>query len=225
MLPYSALAFDVYGTLIDTNGVLKKLQSHVSERASAVAATWRAKQLEYSFRRGLMERYVPFPVVTEQALAYALKHHQVALSDEATADILSSYAELPAFDDARQALQALQRTQIECFAFSNGPQKVVSDLLKQAELLDYFQQVVSVEVTNTFKPSPKVYQHFAAQAGYPISKCALVSGNPFDIIGAKTAGMGAIWVRRNPATTFDQWDIEPDLVIDNLGALVDAVTE
>ena len=225
MLPYSALAFDVYGTLIDTNGVLKKLQSHVPNQASAVAATWRTKQLEYSFRRGLMERYVPFPVVTEQALAYALKHHQVALSYEATADILSSYAELPAFDDARQALQALQQTRTQCFAFSNGPQKVVSELLGQAELLDYFQQVVSVEATNTFKPSPKVYQHFAAQAGYPIGKCALVSGNPFDIIGAKNAGMGAIWVKRNPATTFDQWDIAPDLVIENLGALVDAVIE
>ncbi|MEL6661343.1 MAG: HAD-IA family hydrolase, partial [Bacteroidota bacterium] len=102
-----AYAFDVYGTLIDTNGVLEKLQLYVGEQASSISATWRAKQLEYSFRRGLMEQYVPFPVVTAQAFHYALAAHQIALNDEAIAAIIGSYAHLPAFPDAKAALEKL----------------------------------------------------------------------------------------------------------------------
>ncbi|MEL6833059.1 MAG: haloacid dehalogenase type II [Bacteroidota bacterium] len=211
-----AYAFDVYGTLIDTNGVLEKLQLYVGEQASSISATWRAKQLEYSFRRGLMEQYVPFPVVTAQAFHYALAAHQIALNDEAIAAIIGSYAHLPAFPDAKAALEKLADDSIALFAFSNGPKAVVTDLLAQANILSYFQAVVSVELTQTFKPSPVVYQHFAAQAGQQLEQCALISGNPFDVLGAKGAGMKGIWVHRKPEVVFDSWEVSPDLRVRSL---------
>ncbi|MHB1621242.1 MAG: hypothetical protein ACYCTY_14915 [Sulfuricella sp.] len=46
-----ALAFDVYGTLIDTHGVIVALEKHVGNKASEFSRTWREKQLEYSFLR------------------------------------------------------------------------------------------------------------------------------------------------------------------------------
>ena len=58
------LAFDVYGTLIDTNGVLVLLEKIVGKKAKAFSQTWRDKQLEYSFRRGHMQNYVGFEVCT-----------------------------------------------------------------------------------------------------------------------------------------------------------------
>ena len=76
----SAYAFDVYGTLIDTNGVLDKLREYTEDQAEGISTVWRAKQLEYSFRRGLMQQYVPFPEITAQALDYALTAHKVNLS-------------------------------------------------------------------------------------------------------------------------------------------------
>jgi len=54
------LAFDVYGTLINTHGVIEELRKHIGDAASDFSNTWRSKQLEYSFRRGLMERYQHF---------------------------------------------------------------------------------------------------------------------------------------------------------------------
>lgn len=220
MKPISALAFDVYGTLIDTNGVLNKLQQHVGDKAPAVSATWRAKQLEYSFRRGLMERYVPFPIVTRQALDFALAANDLKLDEETKVDIQGSYAHLPAFPDAKLALDKLQHTDTSIFAFSNGPKQVVTDLLEQADLLRYFQGVVSVESTQVFKPSPIVYQHFAGTAGFNLEQCALVSGNPFDVMGSINAGMQGIWVKRNSTAQFDPWDIEPSRIIGDLSELV-----
>ena len=212
----TAYAFDVYGTLIDTNGVLAKLQDYAAEQAASVSAVWRAKQLEYSFRRGLMQQYVPFPKITAQALDYSLAVHQLHLSAADRQDIIGAYAVLPAFPDAQKALEQLHRQSVALFAFSNGPQAVVTGLLDQAGILPYFEQVVSVEATQVFKPSPLVYQHFAASAQRPVQECALISGNPFDVLGAKATGLQGIWVKRNPGTVFDTWEVEPDQTISSL---------
>jgi hypothetical protein len=67
------LAFDVYGTLINTHGVLTALEGLVGDRAKAFSNTWRDKQLEYSFRKGLMQNYETFAVCTSQALDYTLR--------------------------------------------------------------------------------------------------------------------------------------------------------
>ncbi len=50
------LAFDVYGTLIDTQGIAATLKGWMGERATVLARAWREKQLEYTFRRGLRGR-------------------------------------------------------------------------------------------------------------------------------------------------------------------------
>ena len=62
------LAFDVYGTLIDTQGVTAALAPHAGGRAADFSRAWRDKQLEYSFRRGLMKSYRNFAVCTAEAL-------------------------------------------------------------------------------------------------------------------------------------------------------------
>lgn len=219
-MPIQTYAFDVYGTLIDTNGVLDVLRQITGDQAEQISAVWRSKQLEYSFRRGLMQKYSPFPLVTAAALNYALAVHKVQLTEGEYQILLDSYQNLPAFPDALAALKALAKGSQKLFAFSNGPQSVVHQLLEQAQLLPYFHGIVSVEATQVFKPSPIVYQHFAQTTQTAIAACALVSGNSFDVLGAKAAGMQGIWVQRDKQTVFDPWEESPDRVIENLGALV-----
>ena len=219
-MPIQTYAFDVYGTLIDTNGVLEALRRITGDQAEQISAVWRSKQLEYSFRRGLMQKYSPFPLVTGAALNYALAVHKVRLTEGEHQILLDSYQTLPAFPDALVAVKALSNRPQKLFAFSNGPQAVVRKLLEQAQLLPYFDGVISVESTQVFKPSPIVYQYFAQSTQTAIANCALVSGNSFDVLGAKAAGMQGIWVRRDIQTVFDPWEDEPDRIIENLGALV-----
>ena len=47
----------------------------------------------------------------------------------------------------------------------------------------------------------------------------LISSNPFDVIGAVSAGMHAAWVKRTEAAVFDPWGIEPTITVANLGEL------
>jgi len=54
------LAFDVYGTLVDPSGMAVHLSADLGVKATEFADYWREKQLEYSFRRGLMRNYADF---------------------------------------------------------------------------------------------------------------------------------------------------------------------
>ncbi len=217
----TAIAFDIYGTLIDPHGVVEDLTSHLGDGAQAFSNLWRDKQLEYSFRRGLMRRYENFPVCTRQALDYADRVLQTGLDESVKQALMQRYRELPAFDDVAESLQALAERGLRLFAFSNGTADAVDALLRHAGIEGYFDGVVSVDAVQSFKPDPAVYRHFAEVAGSDIGRCWLVSSNPFDVIGAVSAGMKAAWLRRSDAAVFDPWEIEPDRVIRRLDDLID----
>jgi hypothetical protein len=51
----------------------------------------------------------------------------------------------------------------------------------------------------------------------------LVSGNPFDVIGAVSADLHGAWVKHSPHAVFDPREIEPTMVVDNLADQADAV--
>ena len=61
------IGFDVYGTLVDPLGMDAPLREHVGDLAERFAATWRERQIDWTFRRALMGRYVDFDIVTRDA--------------------------------------------------------------------------------------------------------------------------------------------------------------
>jgi 2-haloacid dehalogenase len=215
----ATLAFDVYGTLIDTHGVVESLRERIGDLAPVFSQSWRERQLEYSFRRGLMQHYVDFAVCTRQALDHTCALHGVALGTEDKAALLGSYRSLPPFADVADGLARLQADGHRLFAFSNGRADAVEELLAHAGLRAHFLDVVSVDDLKTFKPSPAVYAHFLRRAGATVGDAWLVSSNPFDVIGAVSAGLYAAWVRRSPAAIFDPWDIAPTLTVGGIGEL------
>ena len=212
------LAFDVYGTLINTHGVIDKLETMLSSsvNASEFSQTWRDKQLEYSFRRGLMRAYAPFSVCTKDALNYTASYYEVSLSDSEKSTLLACYAQLPAFDDVAATLLSLSQKGFKLLAFSNGTEDAVEGLLQNAGIRDLFVGVVSVDDLQTFKPNPDVYHYFTQKAGSIASQTWLVSSNPFDVIGAVSAGLNAAWVQRSKSIIYDPWGVEPTVTIDSL---------
>ena len=220
----TAIAFDIYGTLIDPHGVVDDLSRHLGEGAQAFSNVWRDKQLEYSFRRGLMGRYQNFPVCTRQALDYADRLLQTGLPESVKTDLMQRYRALPAFDDVPASLQALSNAGLRLFAFSNGTADAIDGLLRHAGIEGYFDGVVSVDAVQTFKPDPRVYRHFAEIAACDIAQCWLVSSNAFDVIGAVSTGMKAAWLQRSPAMVFDPWEIEPNCIIERLDQLPEVVS-
>lgn len=219
------LAFDVYGTLIDTHGVISVLENHVGNRAAEFSRIWREKQLEYSFRRGLMQNYENFAVCTSNALDYSCAYFKLSLSAKDKASLMDVYKVLPAFDDVKAGLAQARTAGFRMFAFSNGSTEAVESLLKNAGIRDYFLGVVSVDEMKSYKPNPGVYSHFLRRADAVGSDAWLVSSNPFDVIGAISSGMRAAWVKRSPDAIFDPWGIEPTLTTSSLLDLPEQILE
>lgn len=109
---------------------------------------------------------------------------------------------------------------------------VSSSVYKSPDLSPHskvFKDIVVVEETECFKPHPKVYEHLAKKVGKEgrMGELWLVSGNPFDVVGAVACGMKAAWVDRGGGGWVDKLVAgekgRPTVVCGSLEEVVEAV--
>jgi 2-haloacid dehalogenase len=211
-----AVGFDVYGTLVDPLGMSQHLEAFAGDLAAQMASLWREKQIEYTFRRALMQKYENFDVCTRQALDYAASSLKLDLKNEDRAKLMAAYQRLPAFQDALPAIRSLKEAGFKLAAFSNGVEASLRALLEHAGILPHLDAVISVDDVKTYKPAPRVYRYLAERLGSPLEKTWLASSNGWDMMGAKAAGLRAAWIKRSPEAVLDPWGITPDLEAPNL---------
>ena len=216
----AAIGFDIYGTLVDPLEMNEHLRPIVGEElADRFSELWRDKQIEYTFRCALMRRYEDFGVCTRQALVHTANVLGARLSEDEQEKLIEEYQNLRPFPDVVPGIEALKSRGHALVAFSNGVEATARTLLDRAGILPHLQGVVSVDDLKTFKPAPEVYHYLVRRLGTDTSETWVVSSNPFDVIGAKAAGLMAAWIQRKPDARFDPWEIEPDLVVPGLQAL------
>ena len=215
-----ALAFDMYGTLVDPIRIWTQLEQYLpGGDAVRAAEIWRQKQLEYTFRLTVMERYEDFERVTRKALDYALAAVNGHLHDGQKHQLMAQYNDLALFPDVQSGLEQLQAKGHTMVVFSNGSPAMLNAIMQAARLESYFQGFVSVDEIKMYKPSPKAYQLVANRLQWPIGEVRLISSNPFDVIGAINAGMQATWVNRSHGL-FDTLGERPTMVVTTIDELV-----
>jgi 2-haloalkanoic acid dehalogenase type II len=189
------LAFDLYGTLFSTQipGVPREVMD-----------SWRRKQLEYTWRSTLMGEWRDFDEITRMSLWYVREKFNLQMGDE----VLEEWRRLKPFPD----VEALQNLEAELWVLTNGVERTVNQILRDAGLIHLFKGVFSAERVREYKPSTKLYKTFQGEVGEGI----LISSNPFDVAGAKRSGMKAVFVRRGEFTLADFMGLEPDSTVDSL---------
>jgi 2-haloacid dehalogenase len=222
MSAVEALAFDMYGTLVDPIRIWKQLESYLPREAQRLAEMWRQKQLEYTFRLTAMERYEDFEQVTRKALDYTLAVVGCDLDTQQKTSLMAQYNDLERFADVEPGLQLLKDAGFSMVVFSNGSSAMLTAIMKAAGLHAYCVGFVSVDEIQVYKPSPRVYRHVAHRLGRPIETVRLISSNPFDVIGAEAAGMRASWVNRSGGI-FDTLAPPPQSIVRSLIELADAL--
>jgi 2-haloacid dehalogenase len=220
-----ALAFDLYGTLVDPIRIWKRLEDYMPNKdALRVAEVWRQKQLEFTFRLTVMEKYEDFEQVTRKSLDYALGESGRELEADQKDALMGQYNDLERFADVEPGLKRLKEAGYAMVVFSNGAPQMLDAIMDAAGLHTYLQGFVSVDEVGAYKPSPKVYRHVAERLERPIGEVRLVSSNPFDVIGAEAAGMRAAWVNRSGGL-FDDLGPRPEVAVGALTELADALEE
>jgi 2-haloacid dehalogenase len=144
--------------------------------------------------------------VTRNSLSHALGDHSLELDKQSVEALMQAYNSLSTFPDVDAALTIVSKnSQLTAVVFSNGTESMVGNSVKSSPDLgphaSVFKQIVTVEEVQKFKPSPDVYRHLAEKVGKEKSREGmkemwLISGNPFDIVGARAMGMQAAWVDR-----------------------------
>ncbi len=211
-----ALAFDLYGTLLDL-GAVERASSKVTKKPNEFAAAWRTKQLEYTYLLALMGRYMTFSDVLARSLDAAASRQGIELKPGERENLLRVWKELPAYEDAITGLPAVT-PRVPAVILTNVEAAVAKATLKHAKLDGWFRDVLSADEVRTFKPNPRVYRFAALRLHLDPKDIGLVSSHPFDVMGAKAAGLRTIWVNRAKGT-FDPLDLKPDREIVDLTEL------
>ncbi len=195
LAPIDACVFDAYGTLFDVNSAAARCREALGAEADAFSATWRRKQLEYSWLRDLMGAHADFWKVTTDALDYACERHGV--SDAALRDrLLEIYRELSAYAEVPDVLTAIRGAGLKTAILSNGAPAMLRSAIDAAGIGALLDQVLSVEAVGVFKPHPRVYQLAVESLGVPAGRICFLSSNGWDIAGAARFGFRAVWINR-----------------------------
>jgi 2-haloacid dehalogenase len=202
-----AFVFDAYGTLYDVHAVMQRCESFFAGKGLQLSQLWRAKQLEYTWQRSLMQRYVPFSTVTREALAYACETLGLELTAERMEALMGEYNMLASYPDVPRALSRLKGRKLAIL--SNGSPDMLGPLVQHSGLR--FDAVLSVDELKMFKPAPQVYELAASRLQIPKDRIGFVSSNCWDALGAKSFGFSVYWINRAGAP-LDRLGFKPDRI-------------
>jgi 2-haloacid dehalogenase len=215
-VPIQALVFDAFGTLFDPYSVQSAAEKWFPGSGEALSRLWRAKQLEYTWLRSLMNRYEDFWQVTESALDFSCLTLQLGRNLSVRAELMHEYLRLNPYPDVAATLGELSG--IPLLILSNGSPRMLDAVVDHAGLSKSFSALLSVDQVKTYKPSPAVYQLAVDKTGLEKGAIGFVSSNSWDVAGAGSFGFQTFCINRAGAIP-DQLGVAPSAVLTSLSEL------
>ncbi|MBU6440939.1 MAG: haloacid dehalogenase type II [Betaproteobacteria bacterium] len=190
-----ACVFDAYGTIFDFASAAARCPELPEDKRAALTATWRDKQLQYTWLRSLQGRYADFWQVTGDALDFALDSLGL-LEPGLRARLMDLYLHLTAFPEVPATLRALRDAGLVTAILSNGTPTMLEAAVRSAGLNDLFDAVLSAHAVQVFKTDSRVYSYGLRQLGLGGDQVCFLSSNAWDAFAAKAFGMRVVWCNR-----------------------------
>jgi 2-haloacid dehalogenase len=191
-----ALVFDVFGTLVDwRSGIAEAFRaSGQPGDAEELADDWRARyrpildEVNHGARP-----WGNFDELHLATLDELLAKRGVELPREARGRLVEAWHRLDPWPDVRSGLDALRSRRVTA-TLSNGHVAMLVDLARHGDLR--FDCVLSAELARIYKPAPEVYQTAARLLGLEPQELMLVAAHPWDLAGARAAGLRTAFIDR-----------------------------
>ena len=212
------ILFDINETVLDLGSLKPRFKDVFGDES--VTATWFSMLLHTSTVCALTGIKTNFATLAGTMLDAIAARLGVELVDERRADLLGSFASLPPHADIKPALIRLRSAGYRTVAFTNSSLNLVSAQIDNAGLTEYFDEIVSVEETGSFKPDPSVYEFVAKRTQRPIEDLRLVATHDWDTHGALSAGMQAAYIDRSGAPYHPLY-LRPDVHATTMGDVVE----
>ena len=217
------LLFDINETVLDLSPLKPKFETALGDRD--LVSTWFAMLLHASTVCALTGVKTSFAELAGVNLDRLSALNSRSLSESERSEILSTFSSLAPHGDVKPALESLQSRGYRTVAFSNSSRDLIARQIGNSGLGPYFDVVLSVQDTGSFKPDTKVYEFAATQLNRQIDELRLVAAHDWDTHGAMTAGMRAAYLDRNCAPynpLFQRPDIEAKTMIDLVEQIITA---
>jgi 2-haloacid dehalogenase len=212
--------FDINETVLDLSSLKPKFKAAYGDES--VMDTWFSMLLHTSTVCALTGTKADFATLARTMLEAIAARMRVELPEATRADMLSSFACLPAHADIEPALIRLRSAGYRTVAFTNSSLNLVTNQINSAGLSKYFDEIISVEEAGSFKPDPMVYAFVANRMSRPIEDLRLVATHDWDTHGALSAGMHAAYIDRSGAPYHPLY-CQPDVHATNMVDVVEEV--
>lgn len=176
----------VYGTLFDLSG-LDQIFSAAGQPAGA-RRLWLARVQRDGAALAASSTFATFGDVA--------RFHLRELGGDA-GRVLEALEALEPFADLRPALEQLREARIRVVTLTNGSAAAAGRLLERAGLSALVERSFDAAEVMAWKPSRLPYEHVAAELDVAAERLALITAQPWDLHGARAAGLLGAWVDRD----------------------------
>jgi 2-haloacid dehalogenase len=228
-LELEAVVFDAYGTLFGLSTLAIEFDRIHRGKGKQLLEFVRRKQLEYAWSRSLINKFSSFDSITRNSIMFALKEMNL---DDAEADVeklYSSFLRLKLYDDVQRALTDLDdQLSVRLAILSNGTDEMLNKLIENTGLSLLSEEIISVEGARRYKPDPRAYEYGLNELNiFAKDRVLYVSGNTWDVAGAKAFGLKVGWINRTGQSSFDEEfrDLRPNYEFSNLEQLTEMLTQ
>jgi 2-haloacid dehalogenase len=215
-LEVRVLSMDLYGTLVDTIGTLLESATGLLTRKgfggspAMFLQRWQGKLYQNIMMDTLLQKgRTPFRELLRRSLVFVLWEAGISFTEEEVASLVGEWERLHPYPDVREGLLAL-KGRYPLVVLSNGDPDMLAKVVPALGVP--IDRVISAAEAGVYKPHPAVYRMAAEVLKVELSDILHVASHPFDLIGAKAAGMRTAYVDRHKSP-FDETPYMPDLVV------------
>lgn len=189
------ILFDVNETLLDLRG-LAPFFARVFGDAAAMQE-WFTTLLHSSLVVTLTGRYRDFGVLAGAALTLLAHRHGVSPTEADRDEIRARMQQLSPHADVVPGLQRLKDAGLRLAVLTNSPQAMLEAQMQHSGLADFFEQMLSVDPLQSFKPAPVTYRFAAHTLGVKTTEVRFVAAHDWDVCGAQLAGCKGAYIDRH----------------------------
>lgn len=228
------VCFDLDDTLIDSGRCVKAARLGIFDYVASNLDKVDVAHFERSFDDFWIEidrNYVDFILklgwgereIRAEHLNRVLKAceiHDVELARELSMVYWNEAREgLSLFPEVDNVLSTLRKT-FNLSLLSNGASDWQREKINVLELADFFDHIIIAGEVGHFKPSPEIFNILVGNYEIPADQIIYVGNNyDKDIMGARRAGLQAIWINRGGASRNHE-TLNPDYEIKDLKQLL-----
>lgn len=188
------LVFDINETLLDMNPLKKAVNDLLKDDQGF--RIWFGTLLHYTTVSNSINEYHNFTTIAAATLKMVATSMDKKVSEAEIKETLSVISTLQTYPDVIKGLKLLKENGFRLITLTNSPESALKDQLKNSNLTDYFEEALSVDTIEKYKPDATTYLWAAEKTGVQPHEMLMVAAHGWDLAGAAHAGLATAFIAR-----------------------------